>query len=288
MQGIFTALITPFKKGKVDYASLENLLSFQIQNGVAGVVPCGTTGESPTLSHEEHKEIIKFVVKNTKNKIKVIAGTGSNSTTESIELSLFAEKIGADGCLVVTPYYNKPNQLGMYQHFKKIANTLPKNFPVILYNIPGRSVVGLDLATIKRLAKIKNIVAIKDATGNIDFTSDTLAETTLNVLSGNDTMNFPLFCIGAKGAISVLANVFPKELVELFNLVQKNELLKAKKLHYKLWQFTKLLFAETNPIYIKEVCHLKKIISSNEIRLPLTNLNKEQKRELSQVLKSFT
>ena len=288
INGIFTALITPFKDGKVDYLSLEKLLSLQIESNVAGVIPCGTTGESPTLSHEEHKKIIEFVVKKSKNKIKVIAGTGSNSTEESISLSLFAQKVGADGCLIVTPYYNKPTQEGMYQHFKKIANTVTDNFPVILYNIPGRSVVGLEMPTIKRLAKIKNIIAIKDATGDIDFSSDTMAKTSLKLFSGNDTMNFPLFCLGASGAISVLSNIFPKELIQIFNHIQNNELAEAKKLHYKLWEFTNLLFKQTNPIYIKEVCYLKKIINTNEIRLPLTNLNKEEKKELSAILKAVS
>lgn len=288
MQGIFTALITPFKDGEVDYASLEQLIAFQIESGVAGVVPCGTTGESPTMSHAEHKKIIQFVVQKAKGadrKIQVLAGTGSNSTKESIEFSSFAEKAGADGCLLVTPYYNKPTQEGLYRHFKTIANRLSSTFPVVLYNIPGRSAVRIEIDTLKRLSKVKNIIGVKDATGDVDFTSETFSSTKLKIWSGNDPLNYPLFCLGAVGAVSVVSNVFAKELVAMYEAVKQGRFTDAKAMHYQLWEVMKLLFSETNPIPIKTACHLKKMIASDEIRSPLTPFSTDNKKALRQILK---
>ena len=280
-KGVYTAIITPFKNGKVDYISLKKLIDMQIKSGVSGIVVAGTTGESATLTYKEHREVIQFCVKNKKT-IKVIAGTGSNSTAETLEMTLYAQKIGADGVLLVNPYYNKPTQEGLFQHFSKIAKQV--NLDIFLYNIPGRTGISFTEKTLTKLSKIKNIVALKDATGDIDYTSNALQKINLGVLSGNDSMNFSILALGGSGVISVLSNIYPYECSIFCRLLDTKSkffnLQKAREIHFLFWDITNLLFEETNPIYIKEACALKKIISSNEIRMPLTNLSKEKLKNL--------
>ena len=286
-KGVFTAIITPFDNGKVDYSSLENIINQQTKSGVSGIVVAGTTGESATLTNKEQKEVINFCVKKAKS-IKVIAGTGSNSTAESISMTQYAEKVGAKGCLLVNPYYNKPGQQGLVKHFKEIANSV--SLDIFLYNIPSRTNVSFTEESLIKLSKIKNIVALKDATGNIDYTSNLVKNINLNIFSGNDNMNFPILTMGGSGIISVLANIYPYECSLLCQLLDAKESIydvqKARELHFIFWEMVQILFEETNPIYIKEACTLKNIIKSNQIRMPLTNLSKEKKKNLINIIKT--
>ncbi len=277
MKGTFTALITPFKNGKVDYGTYESLLESQVKAGVDGVVPCGTTGESPTLSHEEHNEVVRFTVEKIKKRILVIAGTGSNSTDETLRLSRHAESVGADGCLLVCPYYNKPTQEGLFRHFKAVSEAV--GVSLVVYNIPGRSGVKINLDTLLRLAEISNIVAVKDATGDIDMASDVAAACgeKLAVLSGNDSMNLPIMAVGGKGTISVLSNIVPDKVKKLIDCC----------LHQNIWDLSKNLFLETNPIPVKAAAHLLKMIPSEEIRLPLTPMEPANRDKLKTVLKKL-
>ena len=228
-KGSHVALITPFRKGAVDAAALRKLVDFHVKNGTAGIVPCGTTGESPTLSHEEHKNVIAAVVEAAKGRIPVIAGTGSNSTDEAIRLTAFAKKAGADAVLSVVPYYNKPTQEGMYAHFEAIAKKV--SIPMVLYNIPGRCGAGLTPKTVVRLSRVPNIVAIKEATGNMDQTSEILAESKIAVLSGDDSLTLPLIGLGAVGVISVVANLFPRETADLVKNALEGKWEAARKIH---------------------------------------------------------
>ncbi len=287
MKGCYTAIVTPFKNGKVDYNSLEKLIEFQIAGGMDGVVPCGTTGESPTLSHEEHRKVVEFTCEIVNKRIKVIAGSGSNSTQESIELSIFADELGVDGLLIVSPYYNKPTQLGLLNHYQSIAEKVKAE--IVIYNIPGRTSVLIENQTIEELSAIPNITTVKEATGNIDVVSDLISRNpNLHILSGNDSMNLPIYSIGGVGCISVLSNIFPKELKSLYDNYQKGNYDLAKKMHYQLWQLGKALFLETNPIPIKAACHLKGIIESPEIRLPLTPASNKVVEEITRLLKNFS
>lgn len=286
-KGVFTAIITPFNNGKVDYSSFGKLIEHQVKSGVNGIVIGGTTGESSTLTEKEHQDIISFTVKKTNNRVKVIAGTGSNSTAETISMTKYAKKVGADACLLVNPYYNKPTQNGLLNHFKKISEEV--SIDIFLYNIPGRTNISLTKETLLKLSKIKNIVVLKDATGDIDYTSDIIKNVNIELLSGNDTMNFPIIATGGIGIVSVLSNIYPNECDIMCQLMDEQDPLysleKARKLHFLLWDITNLLFEETNPIYIKEACKIKGLIKSNEIRLPLTNLSPEKRKKLTSAIK---
>ncbi len=287
MQGIFTALITPFRKNKIDYDSLSKLIEFQIKSGINGILPCGTTGESPTLSTEEHNDLIKFVVEKVAKRVKILANTGSNSTTESIYFSQHAKEIGADACMLVSPYYNKPTQEGLYQHFKTIAREV--NIDFIIYNIPSRTSVFIENKTFFRLKEVKNIIGIKDAVDDINYTSQFLNnfQDRFIVFSGNDTMNYPIFLLGGKGSISVLSNLFPKEVVACFKAFKAGNINLAKEMHFKVYSLTKALFIKTNPIPVKEACYLEHLIDSPEIRLPLTRLDKSDVAFLTNEIKLF-
>lgn len=287
MKGTFTALITPFKNGKVDYETYESLLEAQVKAGVEGVVPCGTTGESPTLSHEEHNEVVRFTVDKIKKRILVIAGTGSNSTEETLRLSRHAESVGADGCLLVCPYYNKPTQEGLYRHFKAVSEAV--GVSLVVYNIPGRSGVKINLETLVRLAEIPNITAVKDATGDIDMASDVVAACgeALSVLSGNDSMNLPVMAVGGRGTISVVSNIVPDRVKKLIDNCLKGDFKKGLETHLALWNLSKNLFLETNPIPVKAAAHLLKMIPSEEIRLPLTPMEPANRDKLKAVLKKM-
>lgn len=271
-QGVFTAIITPFKSDKIDYAAYFRILDMQIQSGVAGVVPCGTTGESPTLDYAEHLELIQKTVEYVDGKILVVAGTGSNSTMEAVYLTEEACKAGVDGVLSVNPYYNKPTQEGLYLHFKKIAEAASK--PIMLYNVPGRTAVNLTPDTIKRLSEIPNINSIKEATGDVGQMAKTIQAVgaKMNVLSGDDNLTLPLLAIGGKGVVSVVSNFFPKSLATMVNSFFEGDIESARKIHYDLLNVFSLVFCETNPIPVKAVMNWLGYCE-NTLRLPMTPLS---------------
>ncbi len=275
LKGIYTALVTPFRNGNLDEKAFKNLIEFQIRGGINGVVPCGTTGEAPTLSYEEHERVIELAVKYTNGKIPVIAGTGSNSTDEAIELTGKAKKLGADFCLLTTPYYNKPTQEGLYQHFAAIADAV--HIPLILYNIPGRTGINMTPETILRLSKIRNIVGIKEAAGSLTQVSDIyrLTKGKFTILSGDDNLFLPMMSVGAVGVISVLSNIMPKEMQSLYRaFLVENDIRKATKIHSRLMPLFQGIFVETNPIPIKEAMALMGMIAK-EFRLPLCPLSEK-------------
>ncbi len=284
--GSMVALITPFKNGKVDESALRKLIDFQIENGTSVLVPCGTTGESATLSHEEHDRVIEITVEQAHKKAKVLAGTGSNSTTEAIRLTQHAKDAGADGALLINPYYNKPTQEGLFQHFEAIAKAV--EIPQILYNIPGRTGINMLPDTVARLAKISNIVGIKEASANLVQASEIIAACPKNftLLSGEDALNWPLYAIGAQGAISVTANILPKLCAELWSENLKGNIKRCQELHYQLLEINNVLFIETNPAPIKIALSLAGKCS-DEIRLPLVGLKKENLEKLRNTLKNY-
>jgi 4-hydroxy-tetrahydrodipicolinate synthase len=283
--GAMVALITPFQDGIIDFETLDELVDFQLDNGIDGIVPVGTTGESPTLSHEEHKQVIERVVKAVGGKVPVIAGAGSNSTAEAIELSAFSKKVGADASLQVDPYYNKPTQEGFYQHFKAIAGEV--DLPIVLYDIPGRCGAGMTPDTIVRLAEIENIVAIKDATGKMDHVSEIATRCDLTILSGDDSMTLPIASVGGKGVISVVANIVPADVKAMTDLILEGDLVSARQWHKKLFALCRnLLSLATNPIPIKAAVAMLNL-ASEELRLPMTPLDEDKKEVLRQTLETY-
>ncbi len=282
--GSITALVTPFKKGKVDGKSLQKIVEYQIKEGTDGLVPCGTTGESPTLSHEEHRRVIEIVVDTANKKVPVIAGTGSNSTEEAISLTTFAKKAGADGALLAAPYYNKPTQEGLFRHYEKVAKSV--DIPIVLYNIPGRSVVNISPETIARLSKIPNIIAVKEASGSMDQTSHILSLCRMTVLSGDDSLTLPLLALGGKGVISVLSNILPGEVSQMVDAYFAGNHEKAMALHYKLFALCRAMFIETNPIPIKRSMKLLGFCE-DELRLPLCPMSEHNEKILVKALKDF-
>lgn len=287
IHGSIVAIVTPFKDGNIDEKAFKDLIEFQIENGSHGIVPCGTTGESPTLSHEEHEYVIELTVQTVNKRVPVIAGTGSNSTKEAIRLTRFAKEMGADAALVVIPYYNKPTQEGLYQHFKQIATQV--DIPIILYNIPGRSGVNLAPETIARLAgDFKNIIGVKEAAGSLPQASKILQLCGMDflVLSGEDAINFPLLAVGARGFISVTANIAPKDVADLYNYFCAGEFEKARDMHYKLIPLNEALFIETNPIPIKAALSMMDKIEY-EYRLPLSEMTKAHFEELKSTISDY-
>ena len=284
--GSMVALVTPFHNGEVDYKTLDELLDFHLQSGTDAIVPTGTTGESPTLSHEEHKKVIEHIVKSVAGAVPVIAGTGSNSTAEAIELTEFARKIGADGSLQVAPYYNKPMQAGFYEHFRAIAEEV--NIPIVLYNIPGRcGGNGMTAETIARLFKIENIVAVKEATGSLDMASEIAMRCDITIVSGDDSLTLPMASVGGKGVISVVANIVPADVKAMTDLILEGDLVSARKWHRKLFALSKsLLSMATNPIPIKTAMAMLKMIRE-ELRLPLTPLAESKKDRLEEILSDY-
>ena len=284
--GSLVALVTPFQDGEVDYNTLEELVEFHLKNGTDGIVPVGTTGESPTLNPEEHKKVIECVVSAVNGKIPVIAGTGANSTAEAIELTKHAKKIGADASLQVCPYYNKPTQEGMYQHFKTIAEEV--DIPLVLYNIPGRcGGQGLLPQTVAQLSEIENVVAIKEATGSMDQASEINMLCDITILSGDDSLTLPLASIGAKGVISVVANIVPTDVKAMTDLILEGDFVAARRWHKKLFRLSKsLLSMSTNPIPIKAAMSMLGMISE-EMRLPMTPLTIDQKANLRTLLEDY-
>lgn len=285
-RGAIVAIVTPFKNGKVDEAALRKLVEFQIKNGTDGIVPCGTTGESSTLSHEEHDRVIEVVIDAAKKRVPVIAGTGSNSTAEAIRLTRHAYKAGADGALMVCPYYNRPTQEGLYQHYKAVAEAVP--IPIIVYNIPGRTGVNINPDTLARLAKIKNIVGVKEASGSIKQISDVinLCGPKFDVLSGDDLFTLPLMAMGGHGVISVISNVAPADMAAMVDAFVAGDLKKARTLHYKMTPLIDALFVETNPTPVKAALAMMKKISY-EVRLPLYKLSDANYEKLKKIVGSY-
>lgn len=282
-KGSIVALVTPFNNGNVDKNNITKLVEFHIKNGTDAIVSCGTTGESPTLTHDEDCAVTAHMVKAAAGRIPVIAGTGSNNTSEAIFLTDAAKKNGADGALIVTPYYNKPTQEGMYQHFKKIAETV--DIPIILYNVPARTGgTGLLAETIIRLSKIPNIVAVKDATGSVDCAMAVLKEIPdFTVLSGDDGVTFPLMALGAKGVISVAANVIPAQMAALCRHMLDGNYDEARKIHYKYFNLFNALFYESNPIPVKAAMSMMNLVE-DEFRLPMVPMSAEPREKLKKAM----
>lgn len=283
-----TALITPFKNGKLDKQAYEKLIKRQIKNGIDAVVPVGTTGESATLTHDEHRICIEIAVSACKNTgVKVLAGAGSNATHEAVGLAKFAQANGADGILSVAPYYNKPTQEGLYQHYKTITSSV--EIPVLLYNVPGR--VGVDIlpCTIFRLFNdCENIFGVKEASGSIDRCVDLLAhEPNLVVISGEDAINYPILSNGGKGVISVTSNLLPDKISELTHLALDEEYIKAKAINDKLYNINKMLFCESNPIPIKAAMYIAGLLETLEYRLPLCEPSKENFKKIEETMKQY-
>ena len=284
--GSMTALVTPFSEGQVDFETLAELVEFQLENGIDGLVPVGTTGESPTLTYDEHKRVIECVVETTGGKVPVIAGTGSNSTAEAIEMTAHAKKVGVDASLQVCPYYNKPTQEGFYEHFKAIAEEV--DLPLVLYNIPGRcGGSGMTPETIAKLSALENVVAIKEATGSLDQASEIAMRCDLTILSGDDSLTLPLASVGGKGVISVVANIVPADVKAMTDLILEGDLVSARKWHRKLFALSKnMLTLATNPIPIKAAMAMLNMCS-DELRLPMTQLNPKQEAVIQKSLKDY-
>lgn len=284
--GVYTALITPFDdNGEVDYNKLEELVEFQILNKVNGLVPVGTTGECPTLSHEEHIKIIECVIKKTNKRVPVIAGTGSNNTLEAIELTKKAKELGADACLIVNPYYNRPTQDGLYQHISKIAEI---GLPIILYNIPSRCGISLLPETIAKLYNdFEEVIAIKEASGNINFINEILSLCDIKILSGDDALTLPIMSLGGSGVISVLSNLEPNLMLNITNSILFNDYKNAQKNHKELLKLFKIMFIESNPQPIKNAMKILDKCNNAKVRLPLTNMKLENYNKLKEVLKEY-
>ncbi len=285
--GSIVALVTPFNNSTVDEKKIRELVEFQIKNGTSGIVPCGTTGESPTLSHKEHERVIEICIEAAAQRVPIIAGTGSNSTAEAVSLTKHAAKAGAQGALVVTPYYNKPTQEGLYLHFKAIAESVP--IPIILYNIAGRTARNIEPETIARLAQdCKNIIGIKEASGSLEQmqTIKQICPAHFLLLSGDDALTLPLLSIGGVGVISVAANIVPKDIALVISAFQEGQLPEAQARHYKLLPLIKALFLETNPIPVKEAMGMMGMCSS-ELRLPLCPLSPANRARLKAALQDY-
>lgn len=285
-KGSIVAIVTPFKNGAVDVEALRQLVEFQIEGGTDAIVPCGTTGEASTLDYDEHLLVVKTVVEQVNKRVPVIAGTGSNSTAEAIELTQLAKEAGVDGCLLVTPYYNKPTQEGLYLHYKAVAEAVA--IPQILYNVPGRTGVNLLPETVARLAPIANVVAIKEATGSLQQASEVLVlcGDQIDVLSGDDFITFPMMACGAKGVISVLANIMPKAVGDLTDAFYAGDLDKARKLHLDTLKISNAMFIESNPVPVKTALALMGKCS-DEVRLPLCPMSAANKAKLEAILKEY-
>lgn len=285
-EGMLTALITPMRDSLVDEASLRKLVDWQIEQGVHGLVPSGTTGESSTLSYEEHERVVEIVVEEANGRVPVVAGTGSNSTWETIKLTRHAAETGADAALLITPYYNRPTQEGLYRHFETVA--MEVDIPIILYNVPSRTGVNLLPETVGRLAKIDNIIGLKDAAGNIKQTLDTMDACggEIMILSGDDFANLAILSIGGKGAISVTANVAPALSAQLFNAWEQGDTTGARELQLRLHALNTAMFLETNPIPVKWAC-FQLGLCSEEIRLPLTPLGETYRPRLTKAMKDL-
>lgn len=282
LRGSMVALVTPIRGGKVDERGLKRLLDFHLENGTDVIVPCGTTGEATTLSHEEHKGVISFVIDYLKGRLPVICGAGSNCTEEAVPLVQHAKKKGAEGVLIVTPYYNKPTQEGLFRHYEYLAKKV--DIPIVVYNVPGRTGVSIAPETVARLAKIPSIIGIKEASGSLEQASRIVQLCDLAVISGEDSLTLPLLSIGATGVISVTANVAPKQVHDMVAAYLEGDIRTAKELHFELFELSKVLFIETNPIPVKTALSVMGLITG-EFRLPLCEMKTENRKELIRVLK---
>jgi 4-hydroxy-tetrahydrodipicolinate synthase len=285
-EGVLTALVTPFRDGEVDESALRALVEMQIEAGIDGLVPCGSTGESATLTHAEHRRVVEIVVQATRGRVPVVAGTGSNNTREAIELTLHAKEAGADGALLISPYYNKPTQEGIVRHFAEIASRT--SFPLVPYNIPGRTASNVLPATVARLADLDQVVAIKEACGDLGQISEVIERCpeSFNVLSGDDVLTLPVIAVGGKGVISTSANIAPAEMVALVRSFRAGDIDASRVSHLRLLPLFDALFSETNPIPLKAALHLAGLIGP-EIRLPLTPLTEPNRERLQVVLKDL-
>ena len=286
--GSYTALVTPFQRGAVAYGELRKLVEAQIKGGIDGLVPVGTTGESPTVTHEEHLEIIRVTIDAARGRVPVIAGTGSNSTEEAIHLTEGAAAAGADGFLLVAPYYNRPTQEGLFQHFARIADITDK--PIVLYSIPGRCGVEISVGVVERLrAKFPHVAHIKEAGGSVDRVDQLISALgdSVTVLSGEDSLTLPFMSVGARGVVSVASNYFPREVSQLANLALKGDYARAGALHRKLYPLFKAFFIESNPSPIKFAMARAGMIGSDEVRLPLCPMSAASRKTLSTALAAF-
>ena len=283
-QGSMVAMVTPFHDGRVDEAALRKLVDFHVEHGTDGLVPCGTTGESPTLTHDEHKRVVEIVIEQAAGRLAVIAGTGSNSTAEAIDMTTHAARAGADAALLVSPYYNKPTQEGLYRHFRAIAEAVP-DLPLIPYNIAGRTAVNIETDTLARLAQIPNIVGVKEASGSLDqMTAVVLAcGPDFTVLSGDDSLTLPLMAVGGRGVISVIGNFLPRETVELTHAALAGDFKRARELHWKLYPICRAMFIETNPIPVKEAMAMLGLVRA-EWRLPMCPASAGTRERIRQAL----
>jgi 4-hydroxy-tetrahydrodipicolinate synthase len=286
-QGSFVAMVTPFRNGQVDEAKLRELVEFHVANGTDGLIPCGTTGESPSLNHDEHRRVVEIVIEAAHGRIRVVAGTGSNSTTEAIDLTKHAERAGAAGALVVNPYYNKPTQEGLYRHFRAVAESVA--IPILVYNIQSRTAVNVETDTLARLVRdVRNIVGVKEASGSLDQMSQVIAACgpDFSVLSGDDNITLPLLAIGGSGVVSVIANIVPRETADLVHAALDGDWKRARDLHYRLFPLARAAFLETNPIPIKEAMAMAGMLEP-EFRLPMCRMSDANREKLRAILKSY-
>lgn len=281
LRGSMVALVTPFLKGRVDERALKRLLDFHLREATDVIVPVGTTGESTTLSHEEHKRVMSFVIDYVDGRLPVICGAGSNCTEEAVPLLKHAKKKGADGVLVVTPYYNRPTQEGLYRHYEFLAKKV--DIPIVMYNVPARTGVSIAPETVARLAQIPNIIGIKEASGNLEQAIRIISLCDIGVVSGEDSLTLPLLSVGATGVISVVANVIPRKVRDMVQAYLEGDLEQAKELHYELFELAKILFIETNPIPVKTALGMMGLIRP-ELRLPLCEMGRENQTKLKNVL----
>ncbi|MBU4270645.1 MAG: 4-hydroxy-tetrahydrodipicolinate synthase [Planctomycetes bacterium] len=283
--GLSVATITPFRAGQVDFEALQRQVEFQIASGTTCVCPVGTTGECPTLSHDEHQRVISAAVEAAAGRIKVMAGTGSNSTDEALRLTRWAAKVGADAALVVAPYYNKPTQEGFFQHFKALAQAV--EIPICVYNIPGRTAKNIEPETIVRMAELPNITMVKEATGSLDQASQIIGATDLTVLSGDDSLTLPLMAVGARGVVSVVGNIVPKDVIALIEAFNSGDMAEARRLHHKLFPLCRdMLSLSTNPIPIKAAMRMLGR-DTGELRLPMTQLSPAEEKSLRETLAAY-
>jgi 4-hydroxy-tetrahydrodipicolinate synthase len=282
--GALTAMVTPFREGRVDESALREQIEFQIKGGIDGLVPVGTTGESPTLDFKEHERVIELTVQSARGRVPIIAGVGANATNEALELHGFAKKIGATAGLSVNPYYNKPSQEGLYRHFMTLADRV--DLPIVLYNIPGRTGITMSAQTVARLNKHPNIVAIKEATGSLDMASEIMSLCDITILSGDDSLTVPLMSIGAKGVISVVSNLLPAEVKSMTAAALANDFKKAAAVHHKLFTLIRPLFLDGNPVGIK---HALKVVGrdTGELRLPLWEASESTQAMIETVVRGL-
>ena len=286
-QGSFVALVTPFRNGNVDEPKLRELIEFHVTHGTDGIIPCGTTGESPTLSHDEHKRVVEVVLEAARGRIKVVPGTGSYSTAEAVELTRHAERAGAAGALVVNPYYNRPTQEGLYRHFRAVAEAVA--IPILVYNIQSRTAVNVETATLERLVRdVKNVAGVKEASGSLDQMSQVIAACgpDFSVLSGDDNITLPLLAIGGHGVVSVIANILPRETAEMVHAALDGDWKRARDLHYRLFPLARAAFLETNPIPIKEAMAMAGMLEP-EFRLPMCRMSDANRERLRAILTQY-